>query len=185
MLNWFLIKRFMFVTMSSTSISKMITWQLKVVFIHAEEDNSQRMKKLYFYTKIKNTQHIFKHARLLQLPDLHFCQTPNSSRPEVFCKKGVLKHFSKFFGKRPCLNLFFKNVAGLKPATSFKKRLSHRYSPKNFAKFYKKTLLIDYIRWLLLTDAYSKLYQTFMRKLFRKTSLQFLVFKLFSKEASS
>ena len=171
--------------MSSTSISKMITWPLKVVFIHAEEDKFSKDEKVLFYTKIKNTQHIFKQARLLQLPDLYFCQTPNSSSQEVFCKKGVLKHFSKFFGKRPCLNLFFKNVAGLKPATLFKKRLSHRYSPKNFAKFYKKTLLIDYIRWLLLTDAYSGLYQTFMRKLFRKTSLQFLVFNLFSKEASS
>ena len=113
MLNWFLIKRFMFVTMSSTSISKMITWPLKVVFIHAEEDKFSKDEKALFYTKIKNTQHIFKQARLLQLPDLHFCQTPNSSSQEVFCKKGALKHFSKFFGKRPCLNLFFKNVAGL------------------------------------------------------------------------
>ena len=30
-----------------------------------------------------------------------------SSRPEVFCKKGVLRNFSKFTGKHLCHSLFF------------------------------------------------------------------------------
>ena len=30
-----------------------------------------------------------------------------SSRPEVFCKKGVLKNFAKFTGKHLCQSLFF------------------------------------------------------------------------------
>ena len=30
-----------------------------------------------------------------------------SSRPEVFCKKGVLRNFSKFTGKHLCQRLFF------------------------------------------------------------------------------
>ena len=30
-----------------------------------------------------------------------------SSRPEVFCKKGVLRNFTKFTGKHLCQSLFF------------------------------------------------------------------------------
>ena len=44
-----------------------------------------------------------------------------SSRPEVFFKKGVLKHFSNFTGKHLCWSLFFDKVAGLRLATLFKK----------------------------------------------------------------
>ena len=36
-----------------------------------------------------------------------------SSRPEVFCKKGVLRNFAKFTGKYLCQSLFFNKVAGL------------------------------------------------------------------------
>ena len=53
-----------------------------------------------------------------------------SSRPEVFCKKGVLTDFAKFTGKHLCQRLFFNKVAGL-----LKKSLSHRCFPVNFAKF--------------------------------------------------
>ena len=35
-----------------------------------------------------------------------------SSRPEVFCKEGVLRNFSKFTGKHLCQSLFFNKVAG-------------------------------------------------------------------------
>ena len=37
-----------------------------------------------------------------------------SSRPEVFCKKGVLRNFAKFTGKYLLQSLFFKMVAGLR-----------------------------------------------------------------------
>ena len=30
-----------------------------------------------------------------------------SSRPDVFCKKGILRNFAKFTGKHLCQNLFF------------------------------------------------------------------------------
>ena len=46
-----------------------------------------------------------------------------SSRPEVFCKKIVLRNFAKFTGKHLCQSLFFNKVADLRPATLFKKRL--------------------------------------------------------------
>ena len=35
-----------------------------------------------------------------------------SSRPEVFCKKGVLKNFRKFTEKNLCQSPFFNKVAG-------------------------------------------------------------------------
>ena len=44
------------------------------------------------------------------------CKDPNgyrSSRPEVFCKKSVLRNFAKFTGKHLCMSLFFNKVAGL------------------------------------------------------------------------
>ena len=35
-----------------------------------------------------------------------------TSRPEVFCKKSVLRNFTKFTGKHLCQGLFFNKVAG-------------------------------------------------------------------------
>ena len=35
-----------------------------------------------------------------------------SSRPEVFCKKGVLRNFATFTGKHLRRRLFFNKVAG-------------------------------------------------------------------------
>ena len=50
---------------------------------------------------------------LLQLTAKH--RTTRSSRPEVFCKKGVLRNFAKVTGKHLCQSLFFNKVAGLRP----------------------------------------------------------------------
>ena len=48
----------------------------------------------------------------------NFCLVANirSSRPDVFCKKGVLRNFAKFTGKHLCQSLFFNKVVGLRPA---------------------------------------------------------------------
>ena len=73
-----------------------------------------------------------------------------SSRPEVFCRKGVLRNFAKFTGKHLCHSLFFNKVAGLRPATLLKKRLWHRCFPVNFAKFLKTPFLREHLWWLLL-----------------------------------
>ena len=64
-----------------------------------------------------------------------------SSRLEVFCKKGVLRNFTKFTGKRLCQSLIFNKVAGLRPANLVKKRIQHRCSPVNFAKFLRTPFL--------------------------------------------
>ena len=55
----------------------------------------------------------------------HGSSSSRSSRPEVFCKKGVLGNFAKFTGKHLCQSLFFNKVAGLRPATLLKKKLWH------------------------------------------------------------
>ena len=38
-----------------------------------------------------------------------------SSRPDVFCEKGVFENFTKFTGKHLCQSLFYNKVAGLRP----------------------------------------------------------------------
>ena len=58
-----------------------------------------------------------------------------SSRPDMFCKKGVLKNFAKFTAIHLCQSLFFNKVADLRPTTLLKKRLWHRCFPVNFVKF--------------------------------------------------
>ena len=35
-----------------------------------------------------------------------------SSRPDVFCKKGVFRNFGKFTGKHLCQSLYVNKVAG-------------------------------------------------------------------------
>ena len=51
----------------------------------------------------------------------NFGKKYRSSRPEVFCKNGVLRNFVKFTGKHLCQSLFFKKVTGLRPATLLKR----------------------------------------------------------------
>ena len=62
-----------------------------------------------------------------------------SSRPEVFCKKGVLRNFAKFRGKHMC------------HAILLKKRFWHRCFSVNFAKFLRTPFLQSASGRLLLT----------------------------------
>ena len=75
-----------------------------------------------------------------------------NSRPEVFCKKDVLRTFTKFTGKHLCKSLFFNKIAGLRPATLFKKRLWQKSFPVNFAKFLRTPFLQNTSGWLLLSQ---------------------------------
>ena len=71
--------------------------------------------------KLKNSIHIsyinmflhfeirYRHNKFFQL---HLVVS-RSRRPEVFCKKAVLRNFAKFTGKHLCQCLFFNKVAGL------------------------------------------------------------------------
>ena len=65
-----------------------------------------------------------------------------SSRPEVFCKEGVLRNFTKFTGK----HLIKLQASGLR-----KKRLWHRRFPVNFVKFLRTHFFIEHPWWLLLS----------------------------------
>ena len=73
-----------------------------------------------------------------------------SSRPEMFCKKGVLRNFGKFAGKHLCQSFFFNKLAGLSPATLLKKRPWHNCCPMNFPKFLRTPFLTQHLWWLLL-----------------------------------
>ena len=78
-----------------------------------------------------------------------------SSRPELFCKKGVLRNFTKFTEKHRSQSLFFNKVADLRPATLLKKRIWRRCFPVNFDKFLKTTFFIEQLWWLLLALTFS------------------------------
>ena len=83
---------------------------------------------------------------------MHSHQTSRSSRPEVFCKKGVLRNSAKCTGKHLCqTRVFFFNK---KQASSlqlyFNKRLWDRCFPVNFGKFLRTHFLIEHLWWLLL-----------------------------------
>ena len=76
-----------------------------------------------------------------------------SSRPDVFCKKCVLRNFAKLTRKHLCQSLFFDKVAGLRPATLLKKRAWRRCFPVNFAKFLRTPFLQNTSgRLLILID---------------------------------
>ena len=84
-----------------------------------------------------------------------FCRTSvngclRSKGPEVFCKKVVLKKFTKFTGKHLCQSLFLKKVPDPRPVTLLKKRFWYRCFPVNFLKYLKTPFFIDHLRWLLL-----------------------------------
>ena len=64
------------------------------------------------------------------------------SRPEVFCRIGVLRNFAKFTGKHLCQSLFFNKVTGLRPlACNFikKEALAQVFSCE-FCKISENTL---------------------------------------------
>ena len=60
----------------------------------------------------------------------------------MFCKKGVLRNFTKSTEKQLWQGLFFNKVAGL--------RLWHRCFPVNFVKFLRIPSFYRTLRWLLL-----------------------------------
>ena len=78
--------------------------------------------------------------------------TFRSSRPEVFCKKGVPRDFSKFTRKHLCQRLFFNQAAGLSPqACNFikKKSLAQMLSCE-LCKISKHTFFTKHLRWVFL-----------------------------------
>ena len=77
-------------------------------------------------------------------------QNYRSNHRRCSVRKGVLRNFGKFTEKRLCQGLFFNKVAGLRPATLFKKRLWHRCFPVNFVKSLRTPFLQNTSGQLLL-----------------------------------
>ena len=80
---------------------------------------------------------------------LEYAATYRSSRPEVFCKEGVLKNFAKLTGKHLRQSLFFNKVAGGACHFIKKETLAQVFSCE-FCEIFKNTFFIEYLWWLLL-----------------------------------
>ena len=102
---------------------------------------------------------------LLHYKIINTISSLRSSRPEVFCKKGVLRKFAKFLGKHLCQSLFFNKVAGL---------------PVNSVKFLRTSFFIEHLWWLLLfsVETFSLLLYCFFWMHFLKLSKTFKTFLL-------
>ena len=110
-----------------------LAWDIDVFWIIIWKANSKQPGKIRYCILVKI--YIFPWdnmaflCRIFLLPEKKalFFLLCRRSRPEVFCKKGVLRNFRKFTGKHLRQSLFFIKVAGLR--TPF---------------------LTEYLRWLLL-----------------------------------
>ena len=89
-----------------------------------------------------------------------------SSRPDVFCKKRVLKNFAKFTGKHLCQSLFFKVAGG---ACNFikKESLEHLFFQNIFGGYFC-------VAYITLNDPYNTLQSdaTLKKNLFRELILR-------------
>ena len=90
----------------------------------------------YFNRNVDSTNFSFTELVTCNLKAFMFWET-------VAFQKGILKNLTKFTGKHLCWSLFFCKVAGLSPATSLKKRHSHRCFPwilRNFDLNFNSTV---------------------------------------------
>ena len=72
-----------------------------------------------------------------------FCTKQRNSRPEMFCREGVLKNFTKFTGKYLSWGLFFSKVEGaLSGLSQFVASESPLKMMKNVFYFTLKALLV-------------------------------------------
>ena len=102
-----------------------------------------------------------------------------NSHPEVFCNKGVLKHFAIFTGKHLCWSLFLINLQTRRPepATSLKRNSNTGVFPVNIAKFLRTLFFTEHLGGCFLTNLYGYIGE--MEKLVKKIGKNsFLVSKV-------
>ena len=68
-----------------------------------------------------------------------------STRPEVFCKNGVLRNFCQISKKTPVLESLFDNVACCCPKTFFKRASAQAITCKIWKKI-KNTYFVEYLQ---------------------------------------
>ena len=78
-----------------------------------------------------------------------------SSRPKVFCKKGVLRNFVKFTGKHLCRAHFLNKVAGLRQALTLLEKTLAQVFLCEFYEISKNTFC--HRTTLVATSVYFKL----------------------------
>ena len=72
-----------------------------------------------------------------------------SSRPEIFCKKGVLKNFAKFTGKHLCQSFFFN-----------KETMAQVFSWES-CEISKSVFFTEHLWWLLLKVICNQFWRSF------------------------
>ena len=101
------------------------------------------------------------------------------NRRRCSVRKGVLRNFVKFTGKHLCQSLFFNTVAGMGPATLFKKEtLAQVFSCESW-KISKNIFFIEHL-WTTAPSntrdlIYCKILQTLFSKLLNNTIIFFLI----------
>ena len=96
------------------------------------------------------------------------------SRSEVFCKKYILRSFTKFTGKHLCQSLFSNKIADLRPATLLKKETLSQVFSSGFCKIFENTFFTEHL-W---TTASNKL-------TWRLIPLKIISLNIFTKSAAS
>ena len=86
----------------------------------------------------------------------HIIAILRSSRPEVLCKKSVLKHFAKFIGKQRCRSLFSYKISG-----QVERRLRRLCFPIKFMKF-------SITSFLKSTSGFSRQFDSFRASMNKK-----------------
>ena len=97
---------------------------------------------------------VSKQQKFFSRKDALIFLTYRSSRPEVFCKKGVHTNFVTFTGKKPVLESLFNKVG-----TLLKKRLqhvfSHEFSEISNNTFFCRTLPVAVIKTFKTNTQYN------------------------------
>ena len=101
-------------------------------------------------SKAVQYQTISEETKNLVVIKFHDDSISRSSRPEVFCKRGVLRNLVKFTGKHLRQSLFLIKLQAWGLQLWQKKRLWLRCFPVNFAKFLRTHFLTEHLWWLLL-----------------------------------
>ena len=86
----------------------------------------------------------------LKITALHEIMKNRNIHRKRYVRKGVLRNFVKFSGKRMCQSLFFDKLQAWGLVTLLKKRFWQRCFPVNFAKFLRTPFPAEHLRWLVM-----------------------------------